>query len=80
MNWRVYNSAMVAHRVRLIFCEHADSGNTDLPTHRLTYSKQYTPPSSKGNLTFTVASVLENAIFNHKITTFLHIITLPLES
>ena len=22
MNWRVYNSAMVAHRVRLMFCEH----------------------------------------------------------
>ena len=22
MNWRVYNSAMVAHRARLMFCEH----------------------------------------------------------
>ena len=22
MNWRVYNSAMDAHRVRLMFCEH----------------------------------------------------------
>ena len=22
MNWRVHNSAMVAHRVRLMFCEH----------------------------------------------------------
>ena len=22
MNWRVYNIAMVAHRVRLMFCEH----------------------------------------------------------
>ena len=28
MNWRVYNSAMDAHRVRLMFCEHRIHAHT----------------------------------------------------
>ena len=43
MNWRFYNSAMVAHRVRLMFCEHAVFWDTDLPTFRPTCRSTNSP-------------------------------------
>ena len=43
MDWRVYNSDMVAHRVRLMFYEHAVLGDTDLPTFRPTCRSTNSP-------------------------------------